>query len=645
MVSILLTGMPRSGTTLITSILSAQENSVALAEPIVLSMDVSRHEAVEKIDEFLQQSRAAVLSNLPVPTKNVDGRIMDNFVEPPNAEGRLRSVVSLKGEIQFNKPLSGDFQLFVKHPAEFTALADLLREKYPLYAIVRDPVAVLAAWQTVNMPVNRGHMPMMECFVPELKALLGTIDTALERQVKLIEFQLATYRTFSPDRIIRYEDVVADPISALRGVCPNIANVPELTEFDPLERYPNVDFGQLVRALIPIIPLIKEFYPSFEQKWSAYLDPAGANEPMAAPLSMDIEEQRQDGLKPVLYVMGGYIPAGGTRMAYEIAFIAHKTLGLPVKIISMSGEGITDSVFDYPVKFDVVHFNELGQILRPHDLLICNPSFTNGNIGLSFECKKLMYVQGFNTYNLLDAWFDGYYSVSDFVRKFISNTYNIESKVIPPFIEVDANVAPAWKDRPAQSIWFFLKGDKTLQQLLLERLQLEIEKIDPDIARTIDWQDSVLWSGKIQQSEFLQKLGQRRHFVTLAVGEGFGLVPLEVMALGGTVLGFDGYGGLDYMRREENCLVRPYPDIRGVAEDVVRCLKNPDFAEALSVRGSSTARAYSKERFEMAWSDALRKFMQQDAEAEAQNLPQSDVSSPGQKEGQSFKKRLLQFFR
>ena len=45
--------------------------------------------------------------------------------------------------------------------------------------------------------------------------------------------------------------------------------------------------------------------------------------------------------------------------------------------------------------------------------------------------------------------------------------------------------------------------------------------------------------------------------------QGFGLMPLEAMAMGCTVVGFDGYGGRDYMRPDINCCVVPYPDIDG----------------------------------------------------------------------------------
>ncbi len=270
MPDILVTGMPRSGTTLLTSLLSAQPNTIALAEPIQFDGQGGRLRAVEEIGSFVRRVRKAALSHGPLPTKHLNGVITDNFAEPPNAEGRLRRVLAESGELRFEKSLNDDFTLIVKHPAEFTALADILVDEFKLYALIRDPIAVLAAWQTVNMPVNRGHMPMMECFSPDLRYRLEGITQTIERQVALIEFQLSTYSKLPPAQILRYENMIADPKGTLHALCPNLENIPELSELDPLERYPQVDFGALAKALSPILPLISRFYPDWQERSAKY---------------------------------------------------------------------------------------------------------------------------------------------------------------------------------------------------------------------------------------------------------------------------------------------------------------------------------------------------------------------------------------
>lgn len=271
MSDILVTGMPRSGTTLIASLLDKVPNTVALAEPIILERHGDRARAVAEIAEFLKETRRAALAGEPVINKLVNGTITDNWVEPPNSEGRLRLVLERRGLMSLDRPLSADFTLVVKHPAEFTALADLLVEVYPLYAVVRDPLAVLAAWQTVNMPVNDGHMPMAEAFAPDLKRRLADIPDRLQRQVTLIEWQLRTYAALPPGRVIRYEDIIEQPRVELGKLLPISIDFPPLQPVDPVARYAGIDFPALIAALRPLRALIEPYYPEVERRWAVYM--------------------------------------------------------------------------------------------------------------------------------------------------------------------------------------------------------------------------------------------------------------------------------------------------------------------------------------------------------------------------------------
>ena len=271
MPDILLTGMPRSGTTLATLILNQQSDTIALAEPIALERHGDRPRAVDEVRRFIDETRRAALAHSPLVSKHVDGRLTDNWVEEPNDDGRLRRVIEQRGEIAFDTVLGADFTLIVKHPAEFTALADLLVEHFPLFAVVRDPLAVLAAWQTVDMPVNRGHMPMAEAFAPELQARLAGIEQPLKRQVALIEWQLTTYRALPRTNVLRYEDIAENPAATLHPLVAIDPSTPRYSLYDPVSRYPGVDFRALLDALTPLESLIELFYPDFSERWSTRL--------------------------------------------------------------------------------------------------------------------------------------------------------------------------------------------------------------------------------------------------------------------------------------------------------------------------------------------------------------------------------------
>lgn len=270
----LLTGMPRCGTTLVCAILNEFPDTLALGEPLLLARDAGPEAALDAIDDFVAHTRARAVATGLAMSKHVGGAVPDNWVEDPQATGgtRRRRVLEQRGEIAVGKTLSADFDLVIKHPAEFTGLADTLRRRYPLYALVRNPLAVLASWQTVEMPVHHGHMPMLECFVPGLTARLDAIADRLHRQVALMRFLLGVYARLPPGHVLRYEDVIADPAGSLRVFSAQCRPpLRALAAYDPVMRYPAVDLPPLARALRPILPAITPFYPDFPATLAPWL--------------------------------------------------------------------------------------------------------------------------------------------------------------------------------------------------------------------------------------------------------------------------------------------------------------------------------------------------------------------------------------
>ncbi|MEO8959590.1 MAG: glycosyltransferase, partial [Rudaea sp.] len=98
------------------------------------------------------------------------------------------------------------------------------------------------------------------------------------------------------------------------------------------------------------------------------------------------------------------------------------------------------------------------------------------------------------------------------------------------------------------------------------------------------------------------RIGSVRYFLTLSAAEGFGLVPLEAMAMGTTVIGYDGYGGRHYMRADENCRVAPYAQIERIAEMLIDAVNDPASSAPLAARGRETANGYDYATFRESWS-------------------------------------------
>ena len=140
----------------------------------------------------------------------VDGSLDDNMVAARPPEGGLRKRQVGRGEIEVRKPLSAGFTLIIKHNALFAALLSRLTGSFSCLAVVRNPLAVLASWQTVDMPVHRGRIPAGEQFDRELQRVLGKEPHVLRRQITVLNWFFAAFRThLKPHDIIRYEDLVS----------------------------------------------------------------------------------------------------------------------------------------------------------------------------------------------------------------------------------------------------------------------------------------------------------------------------------------------------------------------------------------------------------------------------------------------------
>lgn len=260
----LLTGLPRSGTTLLCALLTGLPDTVALAEPMSAQKTDDPAEIIGNVHAFAADVRERALRLGVVPSKAIAGQVIDNFMEAPKEGSGLRRVLSRTQDVAVGKPLTNDFRLYIKHPALFTALARYLPESMHLYAMVRSPLAVLASWQTIDFPVHYGHIPAAEKLDPELRQILAAIPDRLDRQVAVMGWFLRQFSRLPQGRVIRYEDLTANPAATLSAMQPVTGRVKHRIYRQRAEdRYAMVDMAELARRLERIAPLAERFYPRF----------------------------------------------------------------------------------------------------------------------------------------------------------------------------------------------------------------------------------------------------------------------------------------------------------------------------------------------------------------------------------------------
>lgn len=229
---IILTGLPRSGTTLTCHLLNKLTNCVALHEPLVpleLSDSKSEH-IVQLISDYFVIQRQQILNTGTAVSKSFGGQVPDNPMAgiDPNTGKRIRV---LDGRlVQIEKSLPNDFYLAIKQPAFFTAILKNLVKSglFNCFAIVRNPLSVLLSWNSVDMPVSRGRVPAAEAFDAELKANLDQIDGLHDRQVFLLNWFFQAYLNYLPaEQIIFYEKMISTEGRSLSAINPMAMNLRE----------------------------------------------------------------------------------------------------------------------------------------------------------------------------------------------------------------------------------------------------------------------------------------------------------------------------------------------------------------------------------------------------------------------------------
>ena len=306
------------------------------------------------------------------------------------------------------------------------------------------------------------------------------------------------------------------------------------------------------------------------------------------------------------YVVGAYLPNGGTHMAYHLGRILQLDFGIAAIAVQVAAETPEHGIHAYDVPMPQVSIAQMERDIRADDILVVNPSFSPHQFGWRLPGFKLSYVQDFKTFALLDRGFDHYVAVSDFVRDFLRTVYALDVRVIPPFIDLEhLPAAHDWSQRPADLVLPYRKGMPEVWELSWQRLSATIAQRAPHIRLA-----EPLAATGIAQPELFAKIAQFRYFLALSAAEGFGLVPLEAMALGATVIGYDGFGGRQYMRSGENCFVAPYPQIERVAELLIGAVDDPERSVQVAQQGRETALRYSYAAFRRAWIDEFARALQ-----------------------------------
>lgn len=211
----LLVGPARSGTTLACALLNKRQNVLALDEPYRRSAiqaigpdDIARFVS----SELLRQRRRIERTGRAESTV-VDSSLGNHYrtADRPQQPGETRERLAKLGELAAPTDDVENLRLVVKHTFLFAANVDLLATEHSMYALVRNPLAVLLSWNSIDADYRLGRVPgYVRHHAPELVRRLAEIEDRLTRQVELLSWHFARFDRLAEDHaVIRYEDIVA----------------------------------------------------------------------------------------------------------------------------------------------------------------------------------------------------------------------------------------------------------------------------------------------------------------------------------------------------------------------------------------------------------------------------------------------------
>lgn len=208
---IILAGVARSGSTLVCYLLNKTSNAVALLEPIQPKElnALSQDKVVSFLQGFFEAQRTSLIERKLAKSKSTNQKVPDNLMGGINSKSGKREIILDGDSISIKRNLGSDFSLIVKQPGMFTGMLYFLKYHFPCYATIRNPLAILQSWNSVELPVKDGHAPAAEQCDPKLKLSLVNEKDVYMRQLILLSWYFEQFYNHLPAaNIIRYEEVV-----------------------------------------------------------------------------------------------------------------------------------------------------------------------------------------------------------------------------------------------------------------------------------------------------------------------------------------------------------------------------------------------------------------------------------------------------
>ncbi|MFL0796692.1 MAG: sulfotransferase [Cellvibrionaceae bacterium] len=224
-----ITGLPRSGTSLLCNLLHKADNLVIINEPIDIFKPLQADENCVGLGAYYRSLRRAIISGEEVENKITESGDVIEDTRHEDVRRLYSPVIS-----------DNNFALGTKNPLAYLARLRFLCDAFPgslKVVTVRHPLDTIASWKKSFPHLNKvelsqfpfgGHKDsLLDAF--QLREL-GQIDNAPNLAVKRALLWCYLARLIRRDReklfIVRYEDLVKTPDKIIGEICTNLSVFP-----------------------------------------------------------------------------------------------------------------------------------------------------------------------------------------------------------------------------------------------------------------------------------------------------------------------------------------------------------------------------------------------------------------------------------
>lgn len=242
MPDVLVTGLPRSGSTLVSALIDGLPNAVCLNTPPWQQGLLSQN-PLEVLPyckwltgDFLYTRRQLIEQHPVIDIRAADGMPLTDGMFDPRTK---RNDKDQHDTVAFARPgLSEDFILAMRDTTIYTALLPtLLKFKhFKIIAVIRHPFDVLTSWRQFRQPmIERGRPHGIARFWPEALAITESGMEMADQMVQLYDAYIQRYHELREHiHIVKFEDVVESPVlvSKLFGLetpSPNVSLIEKRT--------------------------------------------------------------------------------------------------------------------------------------------------------------------------------------------------------------------------------------------------------------------------------------------------------------------------------------------------------------------------------------------------------------------------------